>query len=183
MNRFLTLALGLVAVALSAAPAVAEVPGGLPPQPQAPKKRMWCRDPAVQSLTFQVISRGAHRTEGRIRLTGVIKNVGDAVFESDPRQATVALYETVPGGRATVKAQESIARLEPNRTITLNFERDWSIATEFPPTYSLLITYDPDIYIDANKNNDDCNRNNNKKELTGAEINRQWQLRDSAKKP
>ncbi|MGZ5441349.1 MAG: hypothetical protein ACXW5U_05515 [Thermoanaerobaculia bacterium] len=181
MNRFLTLALGVVAVALSIAPAAAQVPGGA--QPQAPKKRMWCRDPAAQSLTFQIISRGAHRTEGRIRITGVVKNVGDAVFQSDPRQANVALYETSPGARGTVRAQQGIARLEPNHTITLDFERDWSISTEFPPTYSLLITYDPDIYIDANKNNDDCNRNNNKKELTGAEINRQWQLRDSVKKP
>lgn len=65
----------------------------------------------------------------------------------------------------------------------ISIPRPVRIRTEFPPTYTLLISYDPDIYLDANKNNDDCNRNNNKKELTGAEINRLWSLRDSRKKP
>ena len=145
------------------------------PKPKAPiPLARECRDPAAQSLTFQVLSRGLHPTEGRIRITGVVKNVGNAVFESDPRQATAALYETPAGGRGTIKAQQSIARLEPNAMITLNYERDWSISTEFPPTFALLISYDPDIYLDANKKNDDCNQNNNKKELPGTEINRGW---------
>ena len=182
MKKLLTLALAFVAVAHFTAPAVAGSPPKIAPL-KAPIPLKDCRDPAAQSLDFQVLSRGLHRTEGRIRITGVVKNVGNAVFESDPRQATVALYETHPGAQGTIKAQQSIARLAPNATITLNFERDWSIAAEFPPTFALLISYDPDIYLDANKKNDDCNRNNNKKELSGAEINRLWLLRDSPKAP
>ena len=134
-----------------------------------------CGDPAAQSITFQVISRDAgHKTQGRIQITGVVKNVGNAVFESDPKQATVALYETPAGGRGTVKAQQSISHLEPNAVITLKYETNWSTSVEFPPTFMLLISYDPDIYLDANKKNDDCNQNNNRKELPGSEINRGW---------
>jgi hypothetical protein len=176
MKKLLTLALTFVAVALFTVPAIAQVPGGRQPIPR-PKVPpiVLCMDPAAQSLTFQVLSGDSRHTDGRIRITGVVKNVGNRVFESDPRQATVAIYETHPGERqGTIKAQQSIARLAPNATITLTFERPWSLSAEFPPTFALMITYDPDIYLDANKNNDDCNRNNNKKELSGDEINRRW---------
>ena len=57
----------------------------------------------------------------------------------------------------------------------LSWERDWNSSSpsegEFPNSYRLLILYDPDIYMDANKDNDDCNQNNNKKERSGTEIN------------
>ncbi len=135
-----------------------------------------CPDPAAESLTFRVLSKDAKfpMSAGRILITGVVKNVGNAVFESDPRQANVTLYEIQAGGRGIVKAQQSISRLEPDATITLTYTTDWNKAIEFPVTYSLVISYDPDIYLDANKKNDDCNQNNNKKELPGTEINRLW---------
>jgi len=157
-------------------PSVLKQPvGNRPLTPRPPiKGSRPCMDPAAQSLTFQVISRGPQRTEGRIRLTAVVKNVGGVAFVSDPRQATAALYETPVGGRGIIRAQQSIARLEPNATITLTYECNWSASTEFPPNFALLISYDPDIYIDANKNNDDCGRTNNKKDLAGDEINRRW---------
>ena len=57
----------------------------------------------------------------------------------------------------------------------LTYERDWNSSSpsegEFPNSYRLLITYDPDIYQDANKANDDCNQGNNKKNRSGTEIN------------
>lgn len=176
MKKLLTLALAFVAVALFTAPTVAQPLGGNRPKspiprPKIPRQIVLCRDPAAQSLTFQILSRSP---EGRIRITGVVRNVGNAVFESDPRQAIVALYETHPGARGTVKAQQSIARLAPNATITLNYELGWSPSSEFPPTFDLLISYDPDIYLDGNLKNDDCNQANNKKALSGEEINRRW---------
>jgi len=134
-----------------------------------------CRDPAADSLTFQVLSRDrAHPTQGRIRLTGMVKNVGNVAFESDPRQASAQLTEQSPGGRPAIRAQQNIANLAPNATITLTHELAWDTAREFPPTFTLLLSYDPDIYLDANKKNDDCNQNNNRKELTGEQINRGW---------
>ena len=135
-----------------------------------------CRDPAAISLKYRVIAKDPKwpATQGRIRIEGVVKNVGNAVFESDPRQAVAELLEEPLGGRATVKAQRNIARLDPGATLDLGYERSWDTATEFPPNYILQITYDPDIYIDANKKNDDCNKNNNRTELTGAAINATW---------
>jgi hypothetical protein len=142
-------------------------------QPKLPVKE--CRDPAAQSLTFRIISKDSlHPTQGRIRITGVVKNIGNVAFESDPRQASAQLLEESPGARAVVKTQQNIARLEPNATITLNYETSWDTAREFPPKYVLLLSYDPDIYNDANKKNDDCNPDNNRKELSGEQINRGW---------
>lgn len=185
MKKLLTLALTVVAVALFTAPAVAQVPRGKQPipRPKIPTRIVLCRDPAAQSLTVQILSRGPHTTEARIRITGVVKNVGNRIFESDPRQALVDISETHPGARATIKAQQNIARLAPNETITLNFELAWLASSEFPPTYALMITYDPDIYIDGKPNNDDCNQRNNRKDLSGDEINRVVMREDSAKKP
>ncbi|MBI4381335.1 MAG: hypothetical protein HY574_09110 [candidate division NC10 bacterium] len=135
-----------------------------------------CRDPKAMGLKFAVISKDPKwpATQGKIRITGAVKNVGNAVFESDPRQASAQLLEERPGARAEMKAQQNIARLNPGQSINLNYERAWNTATEFPPKYILMIVYDPDIYIDANKKNDDCNRNNNRAELTGQTINSAW---------
>jgi hypothetical protein len=135
-----------------------------------------CRDPSADSLTFQILSHDkAHKTRGRIRVTGVVKNIGNAAFESDPRQAQALLSEIpAEGGAGTIKAQRAIASLAPGASFTLRFERDWDTAREFPPKFTLLVTYDPDIYMDANKKNDDCNQNNNRRELTGEQINRTW---------
>lgn len=55
------------------------------------------------------------------------------------------------------------------------FEREWNASSpaegEFPPTYKLAISYDPDIYIDGTKSNDDVNGRNNRKSRAGTGIN------------
>jgi hypothetical protein len=42
---------------------------------------------------------------------------------------------------------------------------------ESSPSYRLAIAYDPDIFIDGNEENDDCDLGANSLELTAAEIN------------
>jgi len=149
------------------------IPGVRPTIPPIIKE---CRDPAAISLKFRVVSRDPKwpTTQGRIRIEGVVKNVGNAAFESDPRQAVAELSEVPAAGRGTVKAHQNIPRLDPGAQIILHYETAWDTAREFPPKYVLQITYDPDIYLDANKKNDDCNRNNNRTELTGDQIRRTW---------
>jgi hypothetical protein len=149
------------------------IPGIRPTIPPVVKE---CRDPAAFSLKYKVVAKDPKwpTTQGRIRIEGVVKNVGNAVFESDPRQASAQLYETPASGPASVKAKQDIPRLDPGATIMLHYETAWNTATEFPPKYVLQLTYDPDIYIDANPKNDDCNRNNNRMELTGQQINTSW---------
>lgn len=137
-----------------------------------------CRDPKALGVKFAVISRDKKwpTTQGRIRITGEVKNVGNAAFESNPgqQQASAQLFEEPAGGRGVFKAERKFANLAPGASIFVNYERDWNRATEFPPKYILMIVYDPDIYIDANKKNDDCDRNNNRAELTGQQINSGW---------
>jgi hypothetical protein len=139
-----------------------------------------CPDPAAFEIRFQIVRRDS-QFRGRVRITGVVKNVGAKAFVSGPNQAKAYLYQLPPGvpcpsaTGGTIVAQQEIRNLAPGATMELNFERDWNSSSpsegEFPNCFRLLITYDPDIYMDSNKDNDDCNQNNNKKDRSGTEIN------------
>ena len=139
-----------------------------------------CPDPAAFEIRFQIV-RKTSQFQGRVRITGVVKNIGGKAFVSGPNQAKAYLYQLPPGvpcpnaTGGTIVAQREIRNLAAGATMELNFERDWNSSSpnegEFPSCYRLLITYDPDIYMDANKDNDDCNQNNNKKDRSGTEIN------------
>lgn len=134
-----------------------------------------CPDPAAIRIDFQIV-RKYDQFKGRIRITGVVKNIGSKDFRSLPgqRQASAHLYEGIPGGSFTLRAQKPFADLNRGAEIRVTYERNWNISSpsegEFPPTYRLLIVYDPDIRMDDTKDNDDCNNRNNKKERSGADI-------------
>ncbi len=136
-----------------------------------------CPDPAAYEIRFQILSRDpGNRFKGRVRVTGIVKNIGGKAFIAGPNQAKAYLYE-VPMGSSSGRmvAQREIRNLAPGATIQLTYERNWYSASpaegEFPPTYRLQILLDPDIYMDASKDNDDCSQNNNKKERSGSDIN------------
>jgi hypothetical protein len=139
-----------------------------------------CPDPAAHEIRFRIVRRYS-QFRGRIRITGIVKNVGGKAFIAGPNQAKAYLYQLpagVPCANATggtIVAQRAITNLAAGATLSLSWERDWNSSSpsegEFPPCYRLLIIYDPDIYMDASKDNDDCNQNNNKKERSGTEIN------------
>lgn len=139
-----------------------------------PHRDLTCPDPAVQAIHFNLLHRTT-RFRGRVRVTGIVRNQGTAAFQSTPNQQIVALYEHVPGGRPRLVAQRPFQNLAPGEEVQVIFERDWYSASpaegEFPPTYLVTITYDPDIYIDGNPHNDDCRTGNNRMERSGAEIN------------
>lgn len=134
-----------------------------------------CPDPAAHEIRFQIV-RSYTQFRKRIRITGIVKNVGKQAFVSGPNQASAQLYE-IPLGAASGRmvAQRAFQNLAPGATISVSYERDWNSSSpsegEFPPNYKLIITYDPDIYMDANKQNDDCGRNNNTKQRSGTDIN------------
>ncbi|MCM1983705.1 hypothetical protein [Lyngbya confervoides] len=128
-----------------------------------------CIDPAAESIQFQVIRRDS-QFRGRVRITGVIKNVGSLAYLSQPSQQGLLLYEN----NRLVKTS-SFQNLAPGATAQISYERDWNSSSpaegEFPPTYKLLITYDPDIRLDGNPNNDDCRSSNNQAVRSGQGIN------------
>jgi hypothetical protein len=139
-----------------------------------------CPDPAAHDLQFRIVRRTS-QFAGRIRITGIVKNIGSKAFNSGPNQAKAYLYELpagVPPASATggrIVAQREIRNMPPGATINLSYERNWNSSSpaegEFPNSYRLLISYDPDIYMDGNEDNDDCKQNNNKKDRSGTEIN------------
>jgi hypothetical protein len=155
-------------------PATVVRPGTLRPFPRD------CMDPAAVEIRFDIVRRYS-QFRGRIRITGVVKNIGSKAFQSGPGQAKAYLYQLPPGvpcpnaTGGTVVAEKGFTNLAPGAVITVSWERDWNSSSpsegEFPNCYRLLISYDPDIYIDGNDNNDDCNQNNNKKDRSGTEIN------------
>lgn len=136
-----------------------------------------CPDPAAYEIQFQVVRRDpSSRFKGRVRITGIVKNIGSKAFIAGLNQAKAYLYEMPPGSSSgSVKAQREIRNLAPGATMALVYERDWNSSSpaegEFPPSYRLQILLDPDIYMDASKDNDDCTQDNNKKDRSGTDIN------------
>ena len=141
---------------------------------RGPTPVLLCPDPAATSIDFSIASRSS-RYRGRARITGTVKNVGTAPYVSGPNQQLAELWEVPVGGRPRLVAQRAFQNLEPGAEVTVTFERDWYSASpaegEFPPTYRVTVAYDPDIRIDGNVKNDDCNGGNNVRERSGADIN------------
>jgi len=140
------------------------------------KPRVDCIDPAATEIRFEIVRRDSQFT-GRIRITGEVKNIGNKAFQSGPNQAAAYLYQLPPGATSggTLVAQQPFTDLAVGNALNVSWERDWNSSSpsegEFPYSYRLLIVYDPDIYMDANKENDDCNGNNNQKDRSGSDIN------------
>ncbi|HQC38406.1 MAG: hypothetical protein PHX90_03475 [Thermotogota bacterium] len=139
-----------------------------------------CPDIAAVEIVFQIIRRDSP-FRGRIRITAVVKNITLKDFSSGPNQAVALLYQMpsyVPCSSATggtVLVQKEIRTLAAGATIVLVYERDWDSSSpnegEFPNCYRLMISLDPDIYLDGNPDNDDCSQNNNRVDRSGADIN------------
>ncbi|GAB5550539.1 MAG: hypothetical protein Sapg2KO_01300 [Saprospiraceae bacterium] len=127
-----------------------------------------CPDLAAVELRVQKTSGNQHR--GVVRITGVVKNVGKQHFVSGGGQAYAYLYEVSLTGRSTLKARRQITNLSAGRSFSLGFSKNWYAGNEFPPNYKLVISYDPDIKLDSNPRNDDCNSANNQMTRTGHEV-------------
>lgn len=129
--------------------------------------KIGCPDPAAFAINFQIVNRFSTFT-GKVRITGVVKNVGSKAFSGGGGMAY--LYEG-----NTLRKTKSFSYIAPGATFSLFYERNWNASSpnegEFPPKYKLVILYDPDILMDSNKNNDDCKITNNRKERSGSGIN------------
>ncbi|HKK77639.1 MAG TPA: hypothetical protein VJ953_21345 [Saprospiraceae bacterium] len=130
-----------------------------------------CPDLAAYEIQVTKVSGGTY--SGRIKISGIIKNVGKKHFVSGTNQATAYLYEVYPGGRKRLLRSMSLRNIPSNRTQTMPaVYKNWYTGNEFPPSYRLVIGYDPDIRLDGNPRNDDCVHRNNQKEVDGTQIHR-----------
>ncbi len=144
------------------------------PTPLRPRPELTCADPMAQGVNYTLVSRTA-RFQGRVRITGVVRNQGTAAYQSGANQQIAYLYEQNPGAQPRLVAQRAFQNLNPGQEVQVVFERTWNSSSpsegEFPPAYIVAIGYDPDIRLDGNLNNDDCRLGNNRLERSGTEIN------------
>ena len=126
-------------------------------------------DPAASKIDFAIVQRTT-QFRGRVRVTATVKNVGRGDFISSRGQQTALLYSD-----RTLVARRDFLNLAVGQSFTFSYDRLWDSSSpaegEFPPEYRLVVTYDPDIYIDGNSQNDDCSNANNNRVRSGTGIN------------
>ncbi|MEQ1797150.1 MAG: hypothetical protein ABL872_04310 [Lacibacter sp.] len=127
-------------------------------------------DLSAAEIKFSIVSV-KDRFNGTVKIEGVVKNVGRGNYTSGDNQQTVLLYEEVPGLSPKLVASRNFQNVPVNGTVSVSFTRNWRTADEFPPSYIVMIVFDPDIYIDGNDNNNDANSANNRISKSGSAIN------------
>ena len=133
-------------------------------------------DLSAEAISFSITK--TTQWEGTATITGTIKNIGDH-FSSGTGQQAIYLYERNLGTPTTQQgnlvATKSFSELASNGTLEVSFTRPWNSSSpaegEFAPEYILVLSYDPDLFIDGNKNNDDTNHENDQIMESGIEIN------------
>lgn len=147
----------------------------LPVKPVKPVKPIVLKCPDLAASVDFSIGFKTSAFAGRVNIVGKVKNVGGVAYESRPNQQTALLYEIVPGKQPRLVARQAFQNLAPGAEITVRFGRAWNASSpaegEFPPSYRLVISFDPDIRTDGNPKNDDCNPANDVRERSGADIN------------
>jgi hypothetical protein len=126
-------------------------------------------DLAASAINFQLL----HRTStyrGQVRITGVLRNVGRNAYASGANQQSLLLYQD-----SRIVAQTRFANVARGGSVSVTFVRNWDASSpaegEFPPTYRIVLSQDPDIFIDGNTSNDDCSSRNNTLSKSGTGIN------------
>lgn len=116
-------------------------------------------DPAVVNLRFWTSKLPSG---DKLMIQGIVKNIGGKDFSSGTKQQIQLWEVSTPTSRKMVQ-QIEFSSLRAGQEISINYERPaLKPSDEFPPNYEVLIVYDPDIFSDANPNNDDANMKNNK---------------------
>lgn len=93
-----------------------------------------------------------------IIITYGVRNVGSVDYVSGANQQ---LFNVYLGGRTH--------RSYPFQNLRAGESVQWSETYqpfEFPVTYRVMVVFDPDIFMDGNPRNDDCNSSNNAASLT-----------------
>lgn len=165
----------LVVLVLASAPAAAQVPKPTVPsvRPVVTPIQQLCRDPATVVLISRVVSQ--RRDSGVLDLEGQVVNKGNAAFVSPAVQARVQILESRPHGLPPlVLVDRPLENLPPGHGGVIQVRRAFTRNQQFPPTFSLILSYDPDILHDGNLQNDDCNQSNNRIDLAGSVIDHEW---------
>jgi hypothetical protein len=128
-----------------------------------------CPDPAAVLFRPSLVRRDSDFA-GTVRLQGALRNEGDP-FQSRAGQQSLQIIEVPPGGGGgRVLQNVPFGSLQSGQTVAISTNLQWSLTNEFPPSYRLVIAYDPDVANDGNPANDDCNARNNVQSISSAQI-------------
>jgi hypothetical protein len=135
-----------------------------------------CPDLAAKEIKYQLVRRDS-ATTGRVRITGVIQNVGNKKYIQSSRYGhNFSLAESNTSAVAPPLSSFNISRgfrpvtnLAPGEKMELSYEMDWYTGNDFPPFYEVKISY----YESSNSRgvNTDCNLTNNRIERGSEAIN------------
>ena len=149
-------------------------PGLDPRMHQLPRQRLRkvCADLRASGLRVANVRRNPDGSFN-FSVMGTVRNHGPDDFRSSHGQQSITISQETPGAGSRTLNTWNFTNMRANtgNNYYSRIMRNWRLSTEFPPSFTLRINYDPDIYIDGNPDNDDCNQSNNSKTLTGAEIN------------
>lgn len=128
-------------------------------------------DPAVTTLSVRLLKRlSAH--EASIAIVGYVKNIGNKDFKSSPNQQSATLVQKIPGVRVPeLLMQRKFTVLPAGEGFMVSHTLNWRPSQEFPPSFELYLSYDPDIRLDDNPQNDDAISTNNSKQIDGLKLN------------
>ena len=94
-----------------------------------------CPDLQAEKIDFEIVEvKTEHHV--RVRITGVVKNVGGQTFTSRANQQSVRLYLD----RTYMAAGPSFTTLAPGETVKVSYVTDFYMSNEFPPTAKVLVS-------------------------------------------
>ncbi len=95
-------------------------------------------------------------------IRGQLKNVGNADYVSRRNQQVMFMHEV---GRSHHITDWHFSRLNRGQVMNVHIPVTNHPGGEFVPAYELALSFDPDIYQDGNRANDDRNRRNNQSKI------------------
>ena len=144
-----------------------------------------CADPAA-NIELALISKSGPTT-GRVRVTGVVKNLGKAAWTatSPAHYLQMVLARREAGAQPEgepVQPAIAIRQLAPGQQYRIDYQTDWD--TDKKGSYPRFIVRFADageVGSGPASRRQDCRAGNNRKEITAADINRLFQRPVSAK--
>ncbi len=101
-------------------------------------------------------------------IQGQVKNIGGADYVSRRNQQSLYLHTLGSPRRIT---EWHFSRMNRGQVMNVHVPVRHATGGEFTPSYELALDFDPDILIDGNPANDDCNIRNNQATLSNTTLN------------